>query len=82
MAERQTADDDAQTVSEFIPADEVHNDDRPMLKTLQAVDGGGLEVASHEPYDDTVLNHVYICDDCGESFDTEDAASHHVQYNH
>jgi len=82
MAESQTTDDDATTVSEFIPADKVHNDDRPMLKTLQAVEGGGLEEASHEPYDDTVRNHVYICDECGESFDTEDGAAHHTQYNH
>lgn len=73
--------DDAPTASEFIPADEVPGPNRtgkPMLRTLQATGDGGLEIVSHEPYDDEVRNHVYVCDQCGSEEDTESGMGLHL----
>ena len=69
------------TVSEFIPGEQIDSD-RNMLRYLQATEDGGLEVAAHEPYDDTVENRVYICDQCGHDESTENAIAHHVEHNH
>jgi hypothetical protein len=73
------------TATEFIPALEVPGPNRteqPMVRHLQATGGGGVEVASHEPYDDTVRNHVYICDECGHEAATEDGIGHHLDTEH
>lgn len=74
--------DNTVTVSEFIPAEEIPNDDRNMLRILQPTDGGGLEVAAHEPYEDTVNEHKYICDECGQVKTEEGAMAKHVQFKH
>ena len=78
--------DDAPTATEFIPADEVpgpNRTDNPMVRGLQRVQNGkGVEVAYHEPYDDVVESHVYVCDQCGHAEDTEDAIEHHLRTEH
>jgi len=74
------------TATEFIPANEVPGPNRtgkPMVRGLQRVrNGKGLEVAYHEPYDDTVENHVYVCDQCGHSEATVDGIEHHLRTEH
>lgn len=83
MATQNTT-DEAQTATEFIPADEVPGTNRtgkPMVRILQAVDGG-VEIAAHEPHDGEVRNHVFVCDECGHDETTEDGISHHLQHNH
>lgn len=74
------------TATEFIPADEVPGPNRSgkaMVRGLQRVrDGKGLELAYHEPHDNPVENHVYICDECGHSEDTEDGIEFHLRTEH
>lgn len=81
MAQYTDATADAPTASEFIPADEVPGPNRtgkPMLRTLQATGEKGMEIAAHEPYDDTVENHIYICDQCGAEESTADGMGLHL----
>lgn len=73
------------TATEFIPTDEVPGPDRaeqPMTRTLQATGDGGVELVAHEPYEGTVRNHVYICDQCGHEEATEDGIGHHLATAH
>lgn len=76
--------DDAPTATEFIPADEngVRDDQGPGLRYLQATDDGGMEIVNEEPADDEVLNHVYVCDECGHDEPTEDGMAHHLHHRH
>ena len=81
MARSTDATDDAPTATEFIPADEVPGPNRtgkPMARILQATGDGGMEIVAHEPYDDTVRNHIHICDECGHSEDTADGMGAHL----
>ena len=80
MTETETA-----TASEFIPADEVPGPNRtgkPMVRILESTGDGGVEMVAHEPYDDTVENHVYVCDQCGHDEPTENAIGHHLDTEH
>lgn len=71
--------DDAPTATEFIPADENGlRDEGAGVRYLQATGDKGLEVVNEDPYDDEVLNHVFICDECGHEEDTEDGMGHHL----
>jgi hypothetical protein len=74
------------TATEFIPAGEVAGPrdlDKPQARILKRVrEGKGLEIASHEPYDDSVKNHVYICDECGHDEPTESGIEHHLRTKH
>lgn len=80
-----TTPDGTPTATEFIPVDEApdgHEDDYPMVRILQATGDDGMEVVAHEPYDDVVENHAWICDQCGYSaFDEMDMA-HHLEHQH
>lgn len=73
---------DKPTATEFVPAEEIPHSDENMVKILQATEDGGLEVAAHEPYRDMVKNHVYICDQCGHSEDSESSMAKHLQFKH
>jgi len=77
---------DTPTATEFIPTDEVagpNRADKPMVRGLQRVSNGkGVEVAYHEPYDDEVENHVYVCDECGQSENTETDIAFHLRTQH
>ena len=74
------------TATEFIPADVIPGPNRtgkPMLRKLARVRSGkGVEVVGHEPAQDTVENHVYICDECGHDEATEDGIEHHLRTEH
>jgi hypothetical protein len=74
------------TATEFIPTELVPDPNRTgnaMVRTLQRVrNGKGVEIAAHEPYDDEVENHVYVCDECGHSEDTEDGIELHLRTEH
>ena len=87
MREVNTDDETEQipTATEFIPADEVPGPNRtgqPMVRIHQATGDGGTELVAHEPYDDTVRNHVYVCDECGHSEDTADGIGFHLDTQH
>jgi len=85
MAANNTQNDDAPTATEFIPADEVpgpNRTDKPMVRILQSTGDGGVEIAAHEPYDDEVTGHVYVCDECGHEEPTEDGIAHHLDHEH
>lgn len=77
--------DDAPTATEFLPEGKPHHrrdDEGPGVRLLRATGDGGLEEVNVEPYDDEVQNHVYICDECGHSEDTEDGIAHHLHHEH
>lgn len=74
------------TATEFIPAADVAGPNRtgkPMVRILQQARAGeGLEIAAHEPYDDTVESHVYVCDECGHDEATEAGIEQHLRTEH
>jgi len=87
MLEENTVDgtEKAPRATEFIPADEIpgpNRTDKPMLRIHQATGDGGLEIVAHEPYDDTVRNHVYVCDECGQSEPNEKDMGFHLETKH
>lgn len=74
------------TATEFIPIDDVPGPNRtgkPMVRGLNlAAEGNGVEIAFHEPYDDDVPDHIYICDECGHAEDRESAIADHLRTQH
>lgn len=72
------------TATEFIPAEEngVRADQGPGVRYLQATKDGGLEIVNEEPYNDEVRNHVFICDECGQSEDLESDMAFHLRTAH
>jgi hypothetical protein len=87
MLERNTVDgtEEAPTAAEFIPAEEVpgpNRTDKPMVRIHQATGDGGLEMVAHEPYDDTVKNHVFVCEECGHDEPTANGMGNHLEHNH
>lgn len=83
MAAKNTT-DDAPTATEFIPADEngVRVDEGPGVRYLQATGDKGTEIVNEESYDDEVLNHCYICDECGHEEFSESDMGHHLHFAH
>lgn len=73
---------DAPTVTEFVPADEVpaNRTDEPMLIKHQY--DGGLEIAAHEPYGDVVHERTYVCDRCGHEETSKRPMRDHVEQEH
>lgn len=84
MAAKNQTTTDAPTATEFIPADEngVRGDQGPGVRYLQATGDKGMEIVNEDPYDDEVLNHVFICDECGHSEDLESDMGHHLHFKH
>jgi hypothetical protein len=74
------------TATEFIPQSEApdgHEDAYPMVRYLQrVVDGKGIEVAAHEPAQSTVENHVFVCDECGQSESLASDMEFHLRTQH
>jgi len=77
---------DAPTATEFIPANKIpgpREHDRAQVRGLQRVQNGkGLELVYHEPYDDDIGNHVFVCDQCGHIEDTESGIELHLRTEH
>lgn len=73
------------TATEFIPADEIspNRTGKPMVRGLQLVrEGRGIEVTYREPYDDEVRNHVFVCDECGQSESLGSDMEFHLRTQH
>jgi len=75
--------EDALTATEFIPADENGlREEGPGVRYLQATGDTGMEIVNEEPHDDDVRNHVFVCDQCGQSEDRASDMGQHLHYDH
>jgi hypothetical protein len=82
--ERQTM-TETPTATEFIPSDAngIRSDEGPGVRHLRLVpDGHGMEIVNEEPVDDDVRNHVFVCDDCGQSESLESDMAFHLRTEH
>lgn len=71
------------TATEFIPMMNDRNPriyETPEVRYHEATDDGGLELLAHEPYDDDVEHHVFVCDRCGDEEYNESDMGHHLKH--
>lgn len=75
---RNTEANDVPTATEFIPREGECDD----VRYLQATGDGGLEEVNTEPAQSEVKNHVYICDECGQSENLQSDMAFHLDTQH
>ena len=76
-----SADGDAPTASEFVPCSnsaEAGGCRKPIRLTLRPTADGGVAVVEFEPYEETVVEHGYVCDACGHRETAERAIVRHL----